>query len=435
MAGYTESLDYIFNLRGGEIDLRLERVRRALDLFDHPEKRYQAFHIAGTNGKGSTAAMIHSILSAQGYRAGLYTSPHLVSFTERIRINDREISPAEVVELAASIRKRLARNGAALTFFEFVTLMALVYFVEKQIDVAVVEVGLGGRLDATNVVRPAVSVITSIAMDHEAYLGNDLASIAGEKGGIIKKRIPVVVGAVPSEAEEVLRNLAAANRSPCYFSGQDFGCAIKANGRFDYAGPQWRWEELSLALEGEFQRRNASVALASLEFARASFPVAEAAVRVGLERVSWPGRLETILDRPRVVLDGAHNVEGANALTAELRTLSKERRVRLVFGAMHDKDWRSMLRELTSVAERVVLTRIAMPRSAEPKALAEAISGRAAVQIIEDPVQAVRFALEESSEEDIVVVAGSLYLLGEVRPFLTEVAAGREAQSLPGDRV
>jgi dihydrofolate synthase/folylpolyglutamate synthase len=192
---------------------------------------------------------------------------------------------------------------------------------------------------------------------------------------------------------------------------------------------------LSVALDGRFQRHNASLALAGLEAGRQSFPISEAAVRVGLERVSWPGRLETVLERPKVILDGAHNVEGVNALTAELRTLSKRNRVRLVFGAMHDKDWRSMLRELTGVAERIVLTRIAMPRSAEPEALAEAISGRAVAQIIEDPVQAVRFALEESSEEDIVVVAGSLYLLGEVRPFLTEVAAGRAAQSLPGDRV
>jgi dihydrofolate synthase/folylpolyglutamate synthase len=435
MRSYTETLDDIFNLRGGEIDLKLERVRQALALFDHPEKRYQAFHIAGTNGKGSTAAMTHSILSAQGYRAGLYTSPHLVSFTERIRIGDQEISRAEVVDLAAAIRKRLAHHGASLTFFEFVTLMALVYFVEKEIDVAVVEVGLGGRLDATNVVHPVVSVITSIAMDHEAYLGNDLASIAGEKGGIIKEGVPVVVGAVPSEAEEVLRNLAAANKAPCYFSGRDFDCTIKETGRFDYAGLEWRWQGLSVALQGRFQRRNASVCLASLESARAAFPVSEAAVRVGLERVAWPGRLETVLERPRVILDGAHNVEGVKALAAELRTLPKGKRVRLVFGAMHDKDWRSMLRELTSIAGSIVLTKIPMPRSAEPAVLAEAISGSGALQIIEDPVQAVRSVLAESSDEDIVVVAGSLYLLGEVKPFLTQVAAGREARSLPGDGV
>ncbi|MGH7833328.1 MAG: bifunctional folylpolyglutamate synthase/dihydrofolate synthase [Candidatus Binatia bacterium] len=435
MLSYTDTLNYIFNLRGGEIDLRLERVRQALALFDHPEKRYQAFHIAGTNGKGSTAAMTHSILSAQGYRAALYISPHLVSFTERIRIKDQDISREEVIDLAALIRKRLAQNGASLTFFEFVTLMALVYFVEKEVDVAVVEVGLGGRLDATNVVRPAVSVITSIAMDHEAYLGNDLASIAGEKGGIIKEGVPVVVGAVPSEAEEVLRKLAAANKTACYFSGQDFSCTIKENGRFDYAGPEWQWEGLSVALHGRFQRHNASLALASLEIARASFPVTEEAVRVGLERVSWPGRLETVLERPRVILDGAHNVEGVKALTAELRTLSKGNGVRLVFGAMHDKDWRSMLCELTSVAGRIVLTKIPMPRSAEPAVLAEAISDRTAVQIVEDPVQAVRSVLEKSSDEDIIVVAGSLYLLGEVKPFLTEVAAGRAARILPGDRV
>ena len=183
---YTETLDYIFNLRGGEIDLRLDRVERALSLFGHPERRYPAFHIAGTNGKGSTAAMLHRILSLAGYRAALYTSPHVVSFTERIRVGDGEISPAEVVELAEEIKSRAAGAGIRLTFFEFVTVMAFIYFSRLNADVAVVEVGLGGRLDATNLVVPAVSMITTIARDHEAYLGRDLLSIAREKGGIIK---------------------------------------------------------------------------------------------------------------------------------------------------------------------------------------------------------------------------------------------------------
>jgi dihydrofolate synthase/folylpolyglutamate synthase len=245
----------------------------------------------------------------------------------------------------------------------------------------------------------------------------------------------VVIGAVPSEAEEVLRNLAAENKAPCYFSGRDFDCVIKEEGRFDYAGLERRWQGLSVALQGRFQRRNAAVSLASLESAHAAFPVSEAAVRVGLERVSWPGRLETVLERPRVILDGAHNVEGVKALAAELRTLSKGKRLRLVFGAMHDKDWRSMLRELTGVAGSIVLTRIPMARSADPAVLAEAISGPGTVRIVDDPVQAVRSALAESSDEDVVAVAGSLYLLGEVKPFLTQVAAGREARSLPGDGV
>src|SRR5688572_3101514 len=186
MLTYSETLQKIYNLRGGMIDLRLDRIHQALALFDHPENAYPSFHIAGTNGKGSTAAMLHRILSHAGYRTALYTSPHLVSFTERIRIADDEITEIEVVALAEELRQRAAAADIPLTFFEFVTVMAFVHFARRQVDVAIVEVGLGGRLDATNLVRPVVSLITTISKDHEAYLGSDIVSIAREKGGIIK---------------------------------------------------------------------------------------------------------------------------------------------------------------------------------------------------------------------------------------------------------
>jgi len=195
MDAYSETLYRIYNLRGGVIDLRLDRMDQALALFGHPEKQFPSFHIAGTNGKGSTAAMIHRILSLAGYRTALYTSPHLVCFTERIRVDDVEISPEEVVELAEEVRDRTAAAAVALTFFEFVTVMGFVHFARQEVDVAVVEVGLGGRLDATNLVKPLVSVITTISKDHEAYLGSDLLSIAREKGGIIKPGVPLVAGA------------------------------------------------------------------------------------------------------------------------------------------------------------------------------------------------------------------------------------------------
>ena len=198
MDSYSETLNTIYNLRGGVIDLRLDRMNQALALFDHPEKQFPSFHIAGTNGKGSTAAMLHRILSRSGYRVALYTSPHLVSFTERIRVGDEEIVPNEVVALAQEIWDRTAAANVPLTFFEFVTVMAFIHFARRKIDVAVVEVGLGGRLDATNLVRPLVSLISTISRDHEAYLGYDLLSIAREKGGIIKQDVPVVCGALPT---------------------------------------------------------------------------------------------------------------------------------------------------------------------------------------------------------------------------------------------
>src|SRR5918999_6293530 len=213
MDAYLETLNRIYNLRGGIIDLRLERMVRALALFDHPEKTFPSFHIAGTNGKGSTAAMLQRILCSAGYRTALYTSPHLVSFTERMRIDDEEITRHEVVALADEIWRRTEAANILLTFFELVTVMAFVYFARRQVDMAVIEVGLGGRFDATNLVCSVVSVITTISKDHEAFLGSDIASIAREKGGIIKRGVPVICGALPPEAMNVIVEIAGANQS------------------------------------------------------------------------------------------------------------------------------------------------------------------------------------------------------------------------------
>src|SRR5207249_948998 len=304
MDAYSETLYRIYNLRGGVIDLRLDRMDQALALFGHPEKQFPSFHIAGTNGKGSTAAMIHRILSLAGYRTALYTSPHLVCFTERIRVGDVEISPEEVVDLAEEVRDRTAAATVPLTFFEFVTVMGFVHFARQKVDVAVVEVGLGGRLDATNLVKPLVSVITTISKDHEAYLGSDLLSIAREKGGIIKSRVPVVGGSFVPDVCSLLKEIAQAQGSAHYFLGQDFSFVLKDKGLFDYKGLQWDLKDLSLALRGRHQRSNAALALSALEAVGGEFAVGEAAVREGLATVFWPGRFEVILRRPPVILDG-----------------------------------------------------------------------------------------------------------------------------------
>ncbi|HWP59762.1 MAG TPA: folylpolyglutamate synthase/dihydrofolate synthase family protein [Candidatus Acidoferrales bacterium] len=417
MRSYEETVNYIANLRGGEIDLRLHRVERALAPFALPHTRYAAFHIAGTNGKGSTAAILHRILCEQGYRAGLYTSPHLASFTERIRVNDEEIGRDEVVELAKRIEQRTAGAGVQLTFFEFVTVMGFVYFAEKQIDVAVVEVGLGGRLDATNVVSPVAALITTISMDHEAYLGSDLLSIAREKGGIIKPGVPVVCGAVPAEAQALYRDMAAARNAPVFFLGKDFTVALKAEEKFDYSGRRWKYSDLTLGLPGNFQRQNAAVALAGLEAAAERFPMSEAALRAGLENVRWPGRLEFVQRAPQVILDGAHNEEGVNTLVQEIERLLPGRKVKLLFGAMRDKNWRTMLGRLCAIAEEVVLARVPMERSADPKELAAAVPETLPARTSESPLEGLRCLLAEARPSDTILVAGSLYLLGEVRPY------------------
>ena len=419
MRSYRDTVDYIANLRGGEIDLKLDRVRQALVLFDNPQNRYLSFHVAGTNGKGSTAAIVHQILSCQGYRTGLYTSPHLVSFTERIRVGDEEISADEVIELAALVQRRLEGQGLQLTFFEFVTVMGLVYFAEKKIAAAVVEVGLGGRLDATNVVLPVVSLITTISRDHEAYLGNDLLSIAREKGGIIKQGVPVVCGRLSAAVRALYQEFAATRRAPAYFFAEHFGVAVKDEKRFDYHGRAWSFKDLQLALPGSFQRNNAAVALAALEVGGQYFPVAEAAVRKGLESVVWPARMETVRQQPQVILDGAHNDEGTMTLVAEIEGLRKNRRIRLLFGALQDKDWRLMLEHLCALAHEVVLTRVPAARGVEPAVLAGAIPAEIPCHVIENPCQALEFLLRRAGRDDLILVTGSLYLMGEVRPFFT----------------
>jgi dihydrofolate synthase/folylpolyglutamate synthase len=420
---YSKTLERIFNLRGGEIDLRLDRMERTLALFDHPEKKFPSFHIAGTNGKGSTAAILHRVLSRAGYKTALYISPHLTSFTERMRVGDDEITPDEVVALAAEIDERSTAAAIPLTFFEYVTVMAFIHFARRQVDVAVVEVGLGGRLDATNLVSPAVCAVTTISKDHEAYLGSDLLSIAREKAGIIKPGVPVVLGALTDDIGALFERIAEERGSPAYFLGRDFRISLKNGGTFDYTGIKQELTALSLALRGRHQRSNAAVALAALEVTHPLFPVLEQHVREGLKAVSWPGRFEVVEGTPTIILDGAHNGEGVRALADALQDYRGTRKVKLMFACMEDKDWRSMLSTLAPLADEMVLTRVQMDRSADPRELSAQVAGRVPHRIIEDSRAALEFLIGRAAPQDVVVVAGSLYLLGEVRGFL-RIAGG-----------
>jgi dihydrofolate synthase / folylpolyglutamate synthase len=427
MRSYTETLEYIYHLRGGEIDLKLARMERALALFDDPQRNYPSFHIAGTNGKGSTAAMLHRVLSLAGYRAALYISPHVVSFTERIRVGDQEISEEDVVELADEIERRSSAAGIPLTFFEFVTLMAFVYFSRHAVDVAVMEVGLGGRLDATNFVTACVSVITTISKDHEAYLGSDPLSIAREKAGIIKPSVPVVCGAFAPEVALVFEEIARAKQADCYFLNRDFSISLKPEGRFDYSGIKSRLSDVSVGLSGRYQRSNAALALCALEVARGEFPVNLGSIREGLATVSWPGRLETALRQPRVILDGAHNEEGVHALTEEMRDVLGGEKAKVIFAVMADKNWQPMLRELSGIAGELILTRVAMERSADPAQMAAAVRSMTTipVTVADDARRAVLDTVAAAGRRDTILVTGSLYFLGEIRPALAALAAER----------
>ena len=412
MSSYAETLQYLWGLevtRGW--DLTLERMRAALAMVGHPEASFPAIHIAGTNGKGSTAAMIAAVLTRAGYRTGLYTSPHLVDFAERIRVNGGTIPHAAVVARVASLRTQLAAADLALTHFEFVTLLAFGWFAEVGVEVAVVEVGLGGRLDATNVVRPVVTAITSIARDHEEYLGTELAAIACEKAGILKPGVPVALGPVPAEAEAAIVSEATRVGAAVVRCGRD--TTLDGDSALEFHGPgAVCWRGLRLGLPGRFQRHNAEVALTTLALVQARFPCAESAVRAGLQEVQWPGRLALVGDAPRVVLDGAHNPAGVLALAAELPALVGQRRLVLVFGVMADKRWEPMLAELAPRAAHAILTRVGR-RGLGPEVMAAATPGGPRVEIVSDPRPAVRRALVLAGPDGAVVVAGSLLLVGE----------------------
>ena len=408
MATYAETLAWLSGLEvSAGWDLKLERMRAALARRGHPERGWPALHVAGTNGKGSTAAMLEAVLRAAGYRTGLYTSPHLVDFAERIRIEGRTIPHATVVELVAELRADVERAGIALTHFEYATLLAFEWFARVGIDVAVVEVGLGGRLDATNVLAPLATAITSIGIDHVEYLGPDLRSIAAEKAGILKPGVPLALGAVPPEAEDVIVERARALGAPVARVGAD---GVLAGDVFRGAGVVW--DRLRVGLPGTFQRANAALALLVLALVRDRLPCPVDAVRSGLAGVRWPGRLAVVSEAPLVVLDGAHNADGIATLVRELPAVVGGRALDLVFAAMADKRWDAMLATLLPHVRAVIATRVGR-RGAAAADVAAAVAGRVPVEAVDDARAGLRAALARARPQDAVLVTGSLFLVGE----------------------
>jgi dihydrofolate synthase/folylpolyglutamate synthase len=424
---YQRTLEWLYALQAAKgMDFKLERVALALQRLGDPHRRFASIHIAGTNGKGSVAAMVHAGLIASGHRAALYTSPHLLRLTERIRVGDEEIAPAEVVQLAAEVRGVTTGAGAVLTFFEFLTVMAFLHFARQRVDVAVVEVGLGGRLDATNVIDPTVAVITSIGLDHTEWLGNSIRAVAAEKGGIIKPERPVVLGETGVEAVEVLRDLAARRGAPVtevaglYVSRDD--------GTIDFRGLGWNLPRLAPALRGGYQRRNAATAVTCLAVASHRISVTEAAVRSGLASVRWPGRFEMLATPPVLtVLDGAHNPDGMRALVGELRAMLAGRRLHVLFAVMKDKGWRRMIELLGPLCRSVTTTEVMSPRGQDAAVLAAAFRAHCPAAVEPEPERAWRRARAQGSPGDVLLVTGSLFLVGAVYPLcLAEVEASAE---------
>ena len=302
------------------------------------------------------------------------------------------------------------------------TVLAFIHFARSQVQIAVIEVGLGGRLDATNVITPLVSAITTISRDHEAYLGHDLLSIAREKGGIIKSGVPVVCGALLPEVKDCLDAIAVERGAPAYFLGIDFSFFLKQDGDFDYRGIKRNFGDLRVALHGPHQKANAAIAVAALENIAARFPVEEEAIRNGLATVRWAGRFEVLCYSPTLILDGAHNGEGAQALVRALEEFRGGIKAKFLFAAMADKDWRLILDTLLPLAEEFVFTRVRMDRSADPEDLVKQVAGKLPTRCIPDSRLALGTVMKDAASDAVVVVAGSLYLLGEIRPLAEHIA-------------
>lgn len=437
--GYQDTIDYLFGLQKHGIKFGLENSRLLLDLLGAPHRKFRSVHIAGTNGKGSTARFLDAMLQSAGHRVGLYTSPHLVSFTERIRINSAPIPERRVVELAERLKQhaRAAGGGAGMspTFFEVTTAMAFAYFAEEGVDVAVVEAGMGGRLDATNLLAPALSVITNVELEHQEYLGSTIGEIAGEKAGIIKPRTPVVTGAVQPDAVTVIAERARENEAPLYRLNLDFGPdrVRRAAGQvFDYRGLRTVLADIRIGMAGRHQVDNACLALAAAEGLQdAGVVLPEDAVRRGMEQARWEGRLERVAERPDIILDGAHNPAAARCLAVELRGVrASYGRIVLVVGILSDKDARGILSELLPLADRVVFTRPSYARASDPGALAGMSgSGDLDGDVTGNVEEGIARARELAGPGDLIIVTGSLYVVGEARALLR---GGHDAPGLAG---
>jgi len=434
---YDAALKYLFSQTDYEQMLRvrynrdtfsLDRMNNLLKRLGNPHEKLRCVHIAGTKGKGSTATMLASMIGACGHKVGLYTSPHICDIRERIVVNNELIPQAALTRLIAQIEPHIAKMADDRpTFFETFTAMAFVYFAEQNVDIAVLETGLGGRLDSTNVVTPAVCGLTSISMDHMHQLGNTLGAIATEKAGIFKKNITAISVPQVPEAKRALKKIALEAKAKLMFTGEDIEFSYRVESsrrdgchtRVCLTTPLSRFEHLPVPLPGEHQALNCGLALALLDQLKSQgLKIDDALAMQGLAGVYLPGRMEIIRTDPRILVDGAHNAASVQALMRAIGQNVPYDSMVMVFGCAADKDIAGMMEQIASGADKVIFTRAANnPRAASPRELAEAYeerSGRVA-QVTETLADAMRIALSAVSREDLICVTGSFYLVGEAK--------------------
>jgi dihydrofolate synthase/folylpolyglutamate synthase len=455
---YNQALAYLYNLQKFGIKFGLSKTENLLKAFKHPQRHLKSIHIAGSNGKGSVAAMLASIYGRAGYKVGLFTSPHLIDFRERFQISGKMISKAQTLDLIKEIQEKTDPQEPP-TFFEFVTAMALLFFYREKVDLAIMETGLGGRLDATNIIQPLITVITTISLEHQEYLGKTLKSIALEKGGIIKYQVPLVTGVSQKKVQGFLEGMCHDKQSSMLLAGRDFKTRKTEQGGFTYFGmrnadfgikkpkavnfqsdlrtqkfqvdqspvtpnvsliPQSaiRIPNLKTGLLGDHQIRNAGLALTVIEGLKKQYPVREEMIREGLLKVTWPGRLEVLSETPWIVLDGAHNPGAMRTLSQNIPVVFSYKKLYLIFGMMKDKDIKQTFNYLIPLADKVFLTRAEYDRSAEPEALRPFIEGKnLPCQLFLTIPAAIKQARKEADPEDLILITGSLFLVGEARAW------------------
>jgi dihydrofolate synthase/folylpolyglutamate synthase len=441
---YKQALAYLFDrtdyekqtiLRYNVTTFNLDRMKKLLSLLDNPHKKIQTVHVAGTKGKGSTCTMLAKMLEANGFKVGLYTSPHVVTLHERIAINSQLISESEMLGLINRVYapvESIAKNSDAPTFFEIMTALAFMYFADNNVDIAVIETGLGGRLDSTNVVEPKVVGITSLSIDHQMQLGKTIELIAQEKAGIFKKGVPIVTVPQDPAAMKVLKKQALELKSPISITGADidFSCRFESSREFGphtricVTTPTSRFEHLRVPLPGEHQAMNCGLALAMLDKLKAcGFKIDDEKAVSGLKDVTMPGRMEIICNDPRIMVDAAHNAASIRALIQAIGQHIPYDSMVMIFGCNADKDVNGMLEQLQYGADKVIFTRSNCPRAMHPQDLADKyneICGKMC-QTALTLREAMRIAQSAVGREDLICVTGSFYLVGQAKTQYSKI--------------
>jgi dihydrofolate synthase/folylpolyglutamate synthase len=419
---YRESISWLYSLQKFGIKFGLSKTSNLLKAFGNPHLGQRYIHIAGTNGKGSVGAMLESILMKSGLKVGFYSSPHLVSFTERFRINRAFIKKDRADSLIREL-KGIVSQREPPTFFELATAMALVYFFRAHVDLSIVEVGMGGRLDATNVITPVVSVITNIGLEHREFLGNTIIDIAKEKGGIIKEGVDLVTAVNQPPVVSLFESLCREKGAPFWRVGHNVRYRRLSSGLLGYYGIKNRFKNLDLDLKGRFQYRNAALALLTVEILREKgLAISDDPIRSGLADLVWHGRLEKVFSGPTILLDGAHNPSAMRSLAYSIGNDFDFERLILILGVMQDKDISNILKEIVPLASRVIYTRPTYYRAASPQFLEDMAKEFGKAGEVRFPVSAaIDRARDLAGKRDLILITGSLFTVGEAKSYLDPI--------------